>query len=139
MGIISPPTFFQVAVTNVQLNNSGVANIFGNAELTISVVALYSSYDFSRIIPGMWISGGVSGFSWRVVSTINSGFDSNYNPTIDLIVEDEDNVINAGYFKTVIDSVALKNALVSGVDIDGVKLEIVYNEPSLRINKRKAK
>lgn len=64
---------------------------------------------------------------------------SDKKESIKLIVEDEDAVINAGYFKTVMDSVALKNALVSGVDIDGAKLEIVYNEPSLRVNKRKAK
>jgi hypothetical protein len=89
--ITSVPKLFQIAVTNITLNNAGIPNSLGNTELTFSVVGLTPVYDFTTIIPGMWIGGGASGFSWRIISTANAGFDENYNPTIDLIIEDVDN------------------------------------------------
>lgn len=98
---------------------------------------MQSQSEVIKIGAARWLSEcGIDKLQGDRISSISV---SDKKESIKLIVEDEDNVINAGYFKTVIDSVALKNALVSGVDIDGVKLEIVHNEPSLRINKRKAK
>lgn len=98
---------------------------------------MHSQSEVIKIGAAKWLSEcGIDKLQGDRISSISV---SDKKESIKLIVEDEDAVINAGYFKTVMDSVALKNALISGVDIDGVKLELIHNEPSLRINKRKAK
>lgn len=98
---------------------------------------MQSQSETIKIGAAKWLAGcGIDKLQGDRVSSVSI---SDKKESIKLIVEDEEAVINAGYFTTVIDSAALKNALVSGVNIDGVKLELVYNEPSLRINKRKSK
>ena len=98
---------------------------------------MQSQSEVIKIGAARWLSEcGIDKLQGDRISSISV---SDKKESIKLIVEDEDAVVNAGYFKTVIDSVALKNALLSGANIDGANLEITYNEPSLRVNKRKAK
>jgi len=56
----------------------------------------------------------------------------------DLIVTSEEALINAGYFKTIADKTAVKNAIKEGVQIGGAHIEITYLEDSLKINKKRS-
>ena len=54
-------------------------------------------------------------------------------------VLNEKALIDAGYFKTILDIAAIKEALENEVDIEGAELEVEHQTESLKINKRKAK
>lgn len=82
-----------------------------------------------------WLeSNGIDKLQGDRVSSISI---SDKKESVKLIVEDEEAVINAGYFKMAVDSTALKNALLSGASVLGARVEITHNEASLRINKRR--
>jgi len=55
-----------------------------------------------------------------------------------LIVINEENLINLGYFKTTLDKTAVKNAIKDGVEIEGAEIEIVHQEQSLTVYKKKS-
>lgn len=57
----------------------------------------------------------------------------------DLIVTDEEHLINAGYFKTVLDKTAIKNAIKDGAEVEGACIEITHLPAKARVNRRKAK
>ena len=59
--------------------------------------------------------------------------------SVELIVKDEEEAINAGYFKLTLDKTALKNAIIDGQNIDGSYLEIIHNEDSIKLNKKRSK
>lgn len=63
----------------------------------------------------------------------------NKKESYELVIMDEEAVINAGYFKMQVDKTSAKQALQNGLSVDGAKLEITYNEPSIRLNKKRVK
>lgn len=63
----------------------------------------------------------------------------NKKETTELMIDNEEAVINAGYFKTEIDKTATKNALIEGVQIEGAHLTITHNETSIKLNKKRLK
>lgn len=54
-----------------------------------------------------------------------------------VITTDTDSLINQGFFKTAVDKTAIKNAILSGTDVDGASIEITHQEPSLTIYKKR--
>jgi hypothetical protein len=59
--------------------------------------------------------------------------------TQELVIDNEEAVVNAGYFKMVIDKTSAKQAVQEGANIEGCHIEITYNEPSIKLNKKRAK
>lgn len=59
--------------------------------------------------------------------------------TQELIIDDEEAVINAGYFKMAVDKTSAKQALQEGANFDGAHIEITYNEASIKVNKKRVK
>lgn len=57
--------------------------------------------------------------------------------TQNIIIDNEEDVINAGYFKMVPDKTSAKQALQNGAIFDGAHIEIIYNEASIKLNKKR--
>jgi len=57
----------------------------------------------------------------------------------ELIVDNEEAVVNAGYFKMAIDKTSAKQAVLDGVQVEGCHIEVTYNEPSIKLNKKRVK
>jgi len=55
----------------------------------------------------------------------------------ELFITDEDALINAGYFKMVLDKTSVKNDLLDGKVLEGAHIITTIMQNSLRINKRK--
>ena len=53
------------------------------------------------------------------------------------ITTNEDELINQGFFKTTLDKIAIKNAILDGQDIDGAEIEVTHQEPSLTLYKKR--
>ena len=62
---------------------------------------------------------------------------NNTKPKENLIVTDEDACINAGYFKTVMDTSAVKKALLDGVEVEGAHIEVVHVANKIKVNKKR--
>ena len=58
---------------------------------------------------------------------------------IELKVTNEEALINAGYFKTVLDKTAVKKAIQNGVDVEGANIETTHLEDSITVYRRKKK
>lgn len=54
-----------------------------------------------------------------------------------LNVINEDSLINQGYFKMSLDKTAVKNAIIDGVDVEGAEIEVVYEQPTITIYKKR--
>lgn len=59
--------------------------------------------------------------------------------TQELIIDNEEAVINAGYFKMTVDKTAAKQALLGGSIFEGAHIDITHNEPSIKLNKKRVK
>lgn len=59
--------------------------------------------------------------------------------TKELIIDDEEAVINAGYFKMTVDKSSAKEALLNGIMVYGCHIEITHNDDSIRLNKKRIK
>lgn len=82
-----------------------------------------------------WLeSNGVDKLQGDLVSSVTV---SKKKETVELIITDEESCINAGFLKVSIDKTSLKNALLSGMEVEGAKLETTHNEDTIRVNKRK--
>lgn len=90
-----------------------------------------------KIGTSKWLSdNGIDKLQGDQVSSITV---ADKKETIEVVVDDEEAVINAGFFKMAVDKTALKNALIEGVHIDGAHIEITHNEQTIRINKKRLK
>lgn len=90
-----------------------------------------------KIASCKWLeSNGIDKLSGDLISSVTI---AEKKPTYELNILNEESVINAGYFKTVIDKTELKNAILKGVNIEGAKLEVTYNEDAIKINKKRKK
>ena len=56
-------------------------------------------------------------------------------PKKDVVIDNKEALINAGYFKTDVDKTAVKKAIMEGEEIEGAHLEIVHSENMLKVNK----
>jgi len=54
-----------------------------------------------------------------------------------IITTDTDSLINMGYFKTTVDETAIKKDILSGVDVDGAKIEVTHKEDSIAVYKKR--
>lgn len=59
--------------------------------------------------------------------------------TQEIIIDNEEAVINAGYFKMTVDKTAAKQALQDGAQFEGAHIEITHNEPLIKVNKKRSK
>ena len=56
-----------------------------------------------------------------------------------IITTDSDSLINQGFFKTQLDKTAIKNAILDGKEVEGAKIEVTHQEPTLTVYRKKAK
>lgn len=84
-----------------------------------------------------WLtSNGIDKLNGDRISSI-SVFDK--KESSELVIDNEEAVINAGFFKMSVDKTATKQALLNGINVEGAHIEITYNEPSIRLNKKRVK
>ena len=91
-----------VCVSNSSIGSPNGSNQFicefniANADTGNPTYQFYNSgtalYDMTTIIPGMWISGTLGGFAWKIIS-VTGGNNSGVDPTlyVTLVIEDEEN------------------------------------------------
>ena len=83
-----------------------------------------------------WLSDtGLDKLQGNIVSSISI---NKSKPTETLVVDDEETLINQGYFKTTLDKTKIKHLLLDGTEIEGAHIEITHNEDSLIVNRRKS-
>lgn len=83
----------------------------------------------------LWLSqSGIDKLSGDIVSSM-----SIYTPKSkeNLIIHNEEALINQGYFKTVVDKTAVKQAILNGVEVEGAEIEVIHEGDTLKINKRR--
>ena len=99
--------------------------------------ALGEQVSIIKVGVSSWLSDtGLDKLQGNIVSSISI---NKSKPTETLVVDDEEALINAGYFKTVLDKTKAKHDIQEGIEVEGAHIEIMHNEDSLRINRRKAK
>ena len=82
-----------------------------------------------------WLSdAGVKKLDGDIVSSVSI---YSPKPKETLKVINEESLINQGYFKTVVDKTAVKNAILDGVTVDGAEIEILHDSDTLKVNKRR--
>lgn len=97
--------------------------------------ALGEQVSIIKIGVSSWLSEtGIDKLQGNIVSSISI---NKSKPTETLIIDNEDAVINQGHFKTIIDKTLVRNLILNGIDVEGAQIEIIHNEDSLRINRRK--
>lgn len=106
-------------------------------ELQDAKKAINAQSDIIKIGVSEWLTeNGIEKLNGDRISSISV---FNKKESYELVIIDEELVINAGYFKMVVDKTATKQALLNGLEVNGAKLELTYNEPSIRLNKKRAK
>lgn len=91
--------------------------------------------DLIKVGSALWLEqSGIDKLNGDIVSSM-----SIYTPKAKdiLIIHNEEALINQGYFKTVVDKTAVKQAILNGVDVDGAEIEVVHECDTLKINKRR--
>lgn len=106
-------------------------------ELQEAKKAINSQTELIKIGVSEWLTeNGIDKLQGDVISSIST---FNKKESYELVVMDEEAVINDGYFKMSIDKTATKQALLNGIAVNGAKLEVIYNEPSIKVNKKRKK
>ena len=107
------------------------------AELKGLKVALSQQSDIIKEGVALWLSSvGLDKLQGNIVSSITV---LKGKPNEVLIIDDEEALINAGYFKTVLNKTAVKDALLSDIDIEGAHIEVTHNADKIKVNHRKKK
>lgn len=109
------------------------------AELQIKALKaeLTSQAETIKIGSAKWLAeSGIDKLQGVYVSSVSI---SSSDPKETLKVLNEESLINQGYFKTSVDTTAVKNAIKDGVEVEGAVIEVEHREDSLRVNKRKKK
>jgi hypothetical protein len=110
-----------------------------SAESELKAIRKFAEDQLELIGEGVaeWLyDSGVEKLAGDRVSSISV---SERNPSELLVVTDEESLINRGYFKTVLDKTAVKNAVKEGVVDDGAHIERTHLANTVRINKRRSK
>ena len=127
--------YIGLAIDNINSQKDRIKQAI--AELNEIRKTLEAQEDLIKIGVSEWMSeNGIDKLNGDRISSITV-FDKKESQ--DIIIDDEEAIINAGYFKMTIDKVGAKQALQEGVNIDGCHIEITHNEPSVKINKKRLK
>ena len=106
-------------------------------ELQEAKKSINTQSDIIKIGVSEWLTeNGLEKLNGDRISSISV---FNKKESYELVIVDEESVINAGYFKMSVDKTATKQALLNGLEVNGAKLELTYNEPSIRLNKKRVK
>lgn len=123
------------AIDNIESSKERISNAI--KELQSLKKDLDSQEDIIKESAAKWLQdNGIDKLNGDIISSISAYYKKE---SIEVVVMDEEAVINAGYFKMVIDKTALKEALLNDMAVEGAKLEVTYSQPSLRVNKRRNK
>ena len=108
-----------------------------DAELQLKSLKLELTSQIENIKIGSanWLSeSGIDKLSGLYVSSVSI---LKSKPKEEVKVLNEESLINQGYFKTVLDKTAVKNAILDGATIEGAEIEIIYMEDKIRVNERR--
>lgn len=83
------------------------------------------------------LSNGVNRLDSETSTDVSSITTTTPKPTETVIIKDEAQAIESGFYQKVIDKTALKEALQDGLECDYATLEVVHNEPKIKINKKR--
>jgi len=98
---------------------------------------LASQMESIKIGSAKWLKeAGIDKLQGMYVSSVSV---SKSKPKEDVKIVNEESLINQGYFKTSVDKTAVKNAILSSVNVDGASIEVTHIEDKVRINKREKK
>lgn len=108
------------------------------AELKAIKAEVQEQIDTIKIGTAKWLSdSGVDSLNGDITSSMKI---NQPKPKENLVITThESELINQGYFKTVLDKTAIKNAILNGVDVDGAEIEITHSEDTVTIYKRRGK
>lgn len=96
---------------------------------------LTSQIEVIKIGSAKWLNEcGIDKLQGIYVSSVSV---SSSKPKETLKVVNEESLINQGYFKTSLDSTAVKNAIKDGASVDGATIEVLHCEDKIRVNTRK--
>jgi len=107
------------------------------AETQIKILKseLIHQQEIIKIGSAKWITEcGIDKLNGLYVSSVSI---NKSKPKDELKVINEDSLIAQGFFKTVVDKTAAKQAIKDGLDVDGAEIEITHSEDTIRVNKRK--
>lgn len=106
-------------------------------ELQEAKKSINAQSDIIKIGVSEWLTeNGLEKLNGDRISSISV---FNKKESYELVIVDEESIINDGYFKMVVDKTAAKQAILNGIEVNGAKLELTYNEPSIRLNKKRVK
>jgi len=104
-------------------------------ELSAMIKSAENQKEIIKVGSAEWLTdAGVDKLDGDIVSSISTYYKK---PKETLKVLNEESLINQGFFKTVVDKTAAKNAILDGVSVDGAEIEIVHEMKTLKINKRR--
>lgn len=96
---------------------------------------LTEQIDIIKLGSAKWLKEcGIDKLNGMYVSSVSV---SKAKPKEDLKVINEESLINQGFFKTVVDKTAAKQAILDGTEVDGAVIEVTHIEDKVRINMRK--
>ncbi len=96
---------------------------------------LESQKDIIKVGASSWFSdAGVSKLNGLVVSSIKV---TEPKPTEEVILEDEESLINAGFIKVTVDKTKVKQALLDGIEVEGARIEVTHKESSITVYKKR--
>lgn len=105
------------------------------AQIKALKAELTSQSETIKIGSAKWLSeSGIDKLNGMYVSSVSV---SKAKPKEDLKVINEESLINQGFFKTVVDKTAAKQAILDGTEVDGAVIEVTHIEDKVRINMRK--
>ena len=82
-----------------------------------------------------WLEGtGLDKLDGMIVSSVTI---NETKPKQELMITSEEALINGGYFKTVVDKTAVKQALQNGEEVEGATLEVTHVANKIKINKKR--
>ena len=79
----------------------------------------------------LWLTdAGVKKLDGDIVSSVSI---YTPKPKKTLKITNKEALINQGYFKTVVDETAVKNAILDGVKVDGAEIEVLHDSDTLKL------
>jgi len=88
-----------------------------------------------KVGSAIWLTNaGIDKLDGDIVSSVSI---YSPKPKETLKITNQEALINQGYFKTIVDKTAAKNAIKDGVKVDGAEIEVVHDSDTLKVNKRR--
>lgn len=127
--------YISMAIENIETSKDRINKAI--KELNEVKKSIEAQGEVIKVGASEWLtSNGIDKLNGDRISSISV---FNKSETIEVVIDNEEAVINAGFFKMAVDKTAVKQALLDGANIEGAHIEITHNEQSIKINKKRVK